>query len=50
MVVLLLLAVVTCSALGLLVAGADTGAVKEVLAIIFPPVVALAASVVRDEE
>jgi len=39
-----LLALLACSALSLIAAGVDVHAVKEVLTIVFPPIVALAAS------
>lgn len=39
-----LLAIVTCSAFGLLLAGVEVTAVKELLQILFPPLVALTAA------
>lgn len=44
-----LLFVVTCSALGLVAAGVEVSAVKDVLAIVFPPLIALAANAVGNE-
>ncbi len=44
MTLTVLLAVVACSAFSLLAVGVDATAVKEVLTIVFPPIVALAAT------
>jgi hypothetical protein len=47
--VIVLLGVVACSALSLLAIGVDASAVKEVLTIVFPPIVALAAAALRND-
>jgi len=44
MAVIVLLVVVTCGSLALIAAGVNVTAMKEVLTIVFPPIVALAAA------
>ncbi|HJQ37482.1 MAG TPA: hypothetical protein VKB93_10110 [Thermoanaerobaculia bacterium] len=47
---IVLLALVACSALSLLALGIPAAAVKDVLMVIYPPIVALAASVSTNEK
>lgn len=49
MAIILLLAIVSCTALAFTAIGIDSTAVKEVLAIIFPPMVALVAVTIGNE-
>ena len=48
--VIVLLALVACSALSLLAVGIPAVAVKDVLMVIYPPIVALAASASTNEK
>jgi hypothetical protein len=44
MLVTILFAVITSAAVGLLLAGVEVAALKELLAVIFPPLIALTAA------
>jgi len=51
MVITILVALVTCAAFGLLLAGVDVAPLKELLAVLYPPLIALvAAGVGRERE
>lgn len=49
MAIVLLLAIVSCTALAFTAIGVDSTAVKEVLAIVFPPMVALVAATIGND-
>jgi len=49
MAIILLLAIISCTALAFTAIGIDSTAVKEVLAIVFPPMVALVAATIGNE-